>query len=161
MQYKSSAQNAGQREEGHIDADELGEIPAHGVDQQAIAREHDATTENPTQTPAAQTPSHGGITGHFQTSGHQKNKPRQYIHYVSNLESRRRNDQPFLGARCLGLMMRAWAWRGTLKREAKPLKVHQARFERAPGRPHQAKICSDYDKIRLLLESGRGIVSPI
>jgi hypothetical protein len=134
----------------------------------------------PRQGGGGETASHRCVSGHFQTSGRDKYKPGKYVHKVNHTEPRRWNDQPFLGAGCHGQMVCACALRGQLKRGAKSLKVRQSTEARIPSveaarspqswppwlqhahdRPHITKICSDYAKKRLFLQSRRGILKAI
>ena len=82
MQDKPAAQDAGQREKSHIDADEPGEIPSHQINEQAVACERGAAAENPRQTAAAQTAPHDRIAGHFQTGGESKDQTGKDIHHA-------------------------------------------------------------------------------
>jgi hypothetical protein len=85
VQDESAAQNAGQREETHIGANEPGEIPSHRTDQHAVGGERRAAAENPSQTAAAQSASQNRVAGYFQTGGAHKNQPCNYIHYAGAL----------------------------------------------------------------------------
>jgi hypothetical protein len=132
MQHEPATKHAGQRKERHIDADELGEFPLNNIDQQGVSRKNGAATKNPEQTAAAQAAPDGGVSGHFQTSGGDKNKPGKDIHRVSNVEApaaERPNADP-CGVEFHGGMLRAWGWKGDLKGAAKALKVHQTEGRR-------------------------------
>jgi hypothetical protein len=88
MQNKPAAQNAGQRKERHIDANEPGEIPLHRIDQQTVTCQRGATAENPKPAAAqstAQSAAHDGVAGHFQTGRARKNQPGKNSHNAGAL----------------------------------------------------------------------------